>query len=316
MVLFRNIVLGPALLMQFGTTTAIFVPRSFDTSTDVDIGVLNSMEDFFSLVGTSSKDWDKVEDSPREVIDLAAFTSDLPNSTSLATRQSEECAARTGWEWLVCENMPESHVKKALGIGLLIYYAPVLLRNWLENCARLLHGGDYVWQTRQAGSLGKRNDIETQVLAQWGAAEHIYFKIPQLSSSVQSRSTDTSGVLEEFELYNEYSFDTASQEIHYRATGGSFTSDASTATLGKRSLFQRQSLSRDYTIFLEVHRVSSARTTASPTCIANTLKRFVDRSSERHRGSCQPMHNRGSFMSNVNIHITPGKTGYRAFDCC
>ncbi|KAF6802597.1 hypothetical protein CPLU01_16151, partial [Colletotrichum plurivorum] len=264
--------------------------------------------------------WERVEDAPREVVDPAALALDTSpnNATSLLPRQSEECAARTGWEWIVCENMPESWVKKTLFGAMLIYYSPRLLFEFLTSCGRLVYGGDYVWRTRSAGQLGRRSEIETQIQAQWGAVDHIYFKVPQVASSLQSRSVDSFGVVEEYSLYNEYSFDTAAQEIHYRATGGSFTSDASTSTLasGKRSLFQRQALSRDYVLFIEIHRVSSARTIASPECIANTLKRYVDRTSERHRSSCQPLHNRGSFMSNVNIHITPGKTAHRAFDCC
>ncbi|KAF6787588.1 hypothetical protein CMUS01_16445 [Colletotrichum musicola] len=216
MLLFRGTVLSLAFLMQASTTLGSFVPRSFDAAIDVDLGMLDSVEAFFKLVGTNTTNWERVEDAPREVVDPAALALDTSpnNATSLLPRQSEECAARTGWEWIVCENMPESWVKKTLFGAMLIYYSPRLLFEFLTSCGRLVYGGDYVWRIRSAGQLGRRSEIETQIQA------HV----------------DSFGVVEEYSLYNEYSFDTAAQEIHYRATGGSFTSDASTSTSasGKR----------------------------------------------------------------------------------
>ncbi|KAL0936789.1 uncharacterized protein CTRU02_209004 [Colletotrichum truncatum] len=313
MVLFRSIFFGATLVIEALATPSKFVPRSFNNATDVDLGFLDSVDSFFELLGTNSSDWDRFEDAAEEVFDPNAFSPNPDNV--LMARQMEQCLSLTDWTQLICDNMPNNKVKYALGAAIAIYYAPIVLVNWLENCGKLIHGRDYVWQSRKASELDKRDDIASVVASKWNGADHLYFKVPQVFDSLQTRSVDELGVASEATLYNEYSFDTATSTIHYRASGGTFHAEMPEVTPEKRWLGPRQ-LSRDYVIFLEVHRATAAGTTASYQCIGKTLRYFVDRSSERHRSSCQPMHNRGSFMSNVNIHITPGSTGRRLFDCC
>ncbi|KAF6802792.1 hypothetical protein CPLU01_16142, partial [Colletotrichum plurivorum] len=80
MLLFRGTVLSLAFLMQASTTLGSFVPRSIDAAIDVDLGMLDSVEAFFKLVGTNTTNWERVEDAPREVVDPAALALDTsPN---------------------------------------------------------------------------------------------------------------------------------------------------------------------------------------------------------------------------------------------
>ncbi|WQF79285.1 hypothetical protein CDEST_04299 [Colletotrichum destructivum] len=85
------------------------------------------------------------DEYPTETVDIAVFTPSAASVTSLTAGNSGQCAHRTGCEWLVWENMPESHVKKALGIGLLIYYAATLIRHWLQCVGRFVYGSNYIW---------------------------------------------------------------------------------------------------------------------------------------------------------------------------
>ncbi|OBR11475.1 hypothetical protein CH63R_03771 [Colletotrichum higginsianum IMI 349063] len=146
MVLFCKGILAPALLTHAAWITACsYGPRSPDAGTDVDLGELGSVQDFSKVAGTDCSEWNMTDEYPTETVDIAVFTPSAASATSLPTGKAGQCAHRTGWEWLVCENMPESHVKKALGIGLLIYYAPTLIRHWLQCVGRFVYGSNYVW---------------------------------------------------------------------------------------------------------------------------------------------------------------------------
>ncbi|RYO92557.1 hypothetical protein DL762_001591 [Monosporascus cannonballus] len=144
----------------------------YNVALNIDLSIIDSIDAFFDLTGTNMCDWIGGRDGERETIDLGAFTPD--SVRSIIERQSEQCVERTGWEWIICENMPESRVKWTLFGIMLTYYAPTLLNRWLLECAKLVHTDREVWRIVKSGNAkAKRRALSASIDPEWRGAEQL-----------------------------------------------------------------------------------------------------------------------------------------------
>lgn len=303
---------------------ASFSYRQIDPAADVDLGILPNLEAFYDALGTIASDWEvRRSGGERETLDIEGFTAwnqrQQAAKTALAGRQEGSCDSRTGWEYLVRESMPNSAVRWALFFGVLIYYSPRLLDNFLDAIALVVVQG-FDWQGRYARERGGAEG-PARLKARDGAtdARFVHFRLEEplaggLASGVQTRDAGTST---EMHVYSHWLFDSAAGELAVQGASGTFAGDSASAraaaasdddnfaAMGNRTLGARQT--DDYNIYITVTRVGNPLTIASTGFVKDVLRYFLDRTSQAYGHACQPMHNQGRWMTNVGVHINEGR---------
>jgi hypothetical protein len=271
------------------------------------MGTLPSLEAFYALLNTNSSDWEVIEGGEPDVIDAqGAETWNQQNSaSSLQVRDEPTCDARTGWDYLICQVMPNNAIKWSIGAGLLIWYAPEILDKWLDKLALLVYNGFNLAERYARQHGGGEGPAKLTTRDGLTEAEFIHFKVEEpLGLGLNSRHLSDDGSETDLSLFSNWVFNSKSGELYVQGVGGNFASSLSAGTK-KMGLDSRQT--DDYNILITVSRVSFALPSAEPGCIRQTLRYFLDRSSGFYAHCCQPMHNSGNWLSNVGVHINEGR---------
>jgi hypothetical protein len=193
--------------------------------------------------------------------------------------------------------------------GLLIYYTPRTINQWLDDFAMLWFGGTL------AAPYGRlRNQDGPARRDLYNGTRAFFFRTEEpLGDGLRIREDDEYDLDIETPAYIDWVLDAETGILQPEGTSSSFAAPQHEEVYGV--LIRRNS--EDYNILLTYPQISRAFTVAPPSCIASVLKVHVDRGSQTHRHSCQPIHNSGSWHGMVGVHINDG--GYSTYApnrCC
>ncbi|KAH6691372.1 hypothetical protein F5X68DRAFT_188479 [Plectosphaerella plurivora] len=291
------------------------IARAFNPETDLDLGAFGDFDAFYEALGTNASDWTYYEEPViMETVDIEAaeewnrlWHEGKNPENHIFARQKEICRDRSGWEWLVCENMPESGVLWAVGVPLAVFFGPRVVHWWLLDIADLVRS--------IAGALRRQNSPSRRSLplrARDGTilardADVIRFKIEMPTKQLEARDENMS--VSDAKVFEDYIYDAASGEVHSKGISGSISGEPNEfdASALHSSHPARQS-NGGWTLAIEWTRTSSETTTlAQSWCIAEVLENMVQRAAKYHTESCQPLHNRGTWRGNIGISFFYGR---------
>lgn len=131
-----------AFLLASSASADFVAAKSVDQGENVDLGYLEDVNAFYSLIGYDPKSnnshWEDVTEFESLTTD-DGFQSIHPatNEETGLIKRDDYCSDTTGITRMVCENVPSRNWFWGAGGALIIYYAPRVLTNWLNVCVNI-----------------------------------------------------------------------------------------------------------------------------------------------------------------------------------
>lgn len=298
--------------------------RRFDTGEDIDIGMVNDMESFFDLIGAKMEDITPQAERRAEIDEADAIVNETGMSypQEFTTLQSQNqlmniCDELPSYLRIPCERMPFRVQWWHIGVPYLIRYGPGHMTAWLNDVSNMIKAGRDLRATIVNNNGAESSGVEPARAAAlgWTGVEHVHFKVPYVAEDGHTLADlSEDGIKLSGEMYNEYSFDMASGEVHYEDTIANVTVDQ-TEYFRRRSVEKREIELNDiharqiherYTMLLTIKRRSNILPIAPTGCMANLLRQYISRTSENHQYTCQAFDDLSSgFRSALGIFIYP-----------
>ncbi|KAL4746051.1 hypothetical protein BDW72DRAFT_207675 [Aspergillus terricola var. indicus] len=162
---------------------------------------------FYATLEQSSSRFETLDDIDSSALELAGLDSDRGHS--LVSRENQ-CTELTGITKMICDNMPSRWTFWAFGGPRIIYYAPRLITNWLNDIAVTIQAGRNlrrVWRDGSSGANGLALHDELKRTLNMKAREDT-----ASSWSLTRRFDDIEGVFSE-----------SDQVLSYNGTSGAFS---------------------------------------------------------------------------------------------
>lgn len=340
--------------MSGASESGRFYRRMHNPERDIHLGSLRSLDDFFERLGTNSSDWEVVLQETPLGPEESPFGSH--SSRGVSSRQDDKCGDKTGIEYYVCEALPHRAFVWVAGALVIVYYAPRIMDSYLDNLARLIHGGINLagrYERIQGGHEGEvvkklkvRHldtaglDLESLGLLTRDSEfepELVHFDVEHDLLKMNKRDLDAeaeSGVSYQANAYSRYALDTATGELQYRGTDASLSVDSSAARALRRgapssndtiTVASGQNKAaetyNDWSLVITADRESTYYPTSDPGCIKQYLYDRVLSSDDVGRHSCMHMAERSTplnYYSMIGTFINPGGNNFELKwgDCC
>lgn len=295
-------------------------PRNFDANKHVDLGLMNSLDDFYEYVGTTHEDWEDIDQGPVSVASRSYKESTTSASdVSLSVFADEQCGERTTSDGQVCQQTPNYTpyfiAAAAVAVPGLIVFSGDIADRFMQGWASFhMNGG---WSTNRraiihaaSGSLRQRRDEWEDKL--------VRFTVPRsIEVGVVARSVDDDGVVTEAASFGHYAYNSKSGVLSHESEVHRLTQDDSELRRRRaRGLTTRQEDA--YSLEVEDYRISNAVTIATEACLADLIGRYVQRTIDNGRASCQPAADGASpWINIVGIYVNPGADQWdRVVECC
>ncbi|KAH9237184.1 hypothetical protein K456DRAFT_1722436 [Colletotrichum gloeosporioides 23] len=201
----------------------------------IDLGELDSLDVFFSMLGTNSSQW--VDISEYETPDDPAVIDTWRNTPPNTTRYNY-CQDLTGFARIVCENMPHRYAVWVAGGAYIISYGPGALTEWLNGMAAAIRAGRNVraaWIGDENGGVGGQPVPDSRrAIAGAGLPDdtNIRFAIPADLHGMQKRQVSEEGTID-VKITSEYIYNSATKELTYESFSGSFSFGASESLMAR-----------------------------------------------------------------------------------